>query len=57
MSRVFDTPVAPISWGELIDKITILEIKKPLTFSGLDLKIISNRVLFKRITNLLLKVK
>jgi hypothetical protein len=24
----FNTPVAPISWGELIDKITILEIKQ-----------------------------
>ena len=28
MSRIFATPVAPISWGELIDKITILEIKQ-----------------------------
>ena len=24
----FDTPLVPISWGELIDKITILEIKQ-----------------------------
>jgi len=24
----FNTPVVPISWGELIDKITILEIKQ-----------------------------
>ena len=28
MTKIFDTPVVPISWGELIDKITILEIKK-----------------------------
>ena len=27
MSRKMTTPVVPISWGELIDKITILEIK------------------------------
>jgi hypothetical protein len=28
MSEIFKTPLTPISWGELIDKITILEIKK-----------------------------
>ena len=28
MTAVFPTPMAPISWGELIDKITILEIKQ-----------------------------
>jgi hypothetical protein len=28
MNKTFATPLAPISWGELIDKITILEIKK-----------------------------
>jgi hypothetical protein len=28
MSKSFTTPLTPISWGELIDKITILEIKK-----------------------------
>jgi hypothetical protein len=28
MIGIFPTPMAPISWGELIDKITILEIKK-----------------------------
>ena len=33
MNEKFGTPVVPISWGELIDKITILEIK--------DLKIVS----------------
>ena len=27
MSKFFKTPLTPISWGELIDKITILEIK------------------------------
>jgi hypothetical protein len=27
MSKEFDTPLVPVSWGELIDKITILEIK------------------------------
>ena len=27
MTRVPNTPYAPISWGELIDKITIIEIK------------------------------
>lgn len=28
MEKIFVTPFAPISWGELIDKITILEIKQ-----------------------------
>ena len=28
MNNVISTPIVPISWGELIDKITILEIKK-----------------------------
>jgi hypothetical protein len=28
MNKSFATPLTPISWGELIDKITILEIKK-----------------------------
>jgi len=28
MKKPFTTPLTPISWGELIDKITILEIKK-----------------------------
>jgi len=28
MNKTFATPLAPISWGELIDKITILEIKQ-----------------------------
>jgi len=28
MNNKFQTPLVPISWGELIDKITILEIKK-----------------------------
>jgi hypothetical protein len=28
MSKIFKTPLTPISWGELIDKVTILEIKK-----------------------------
>ena len=28
MDKIFPTPLAPISWGELIDKITILEIKQ-----------------------------
>jgi len=28
MKKTFATPLTPISWGELIDKITILEIKK-----------------------------
>jgi hypothetical protein len=27
MNHNFSTPIIPISWGELIDKITILEIK------------------------------
>lgn len=27
MTRASNTPHVPISWGELIDKITILEIK------------------------------
>ena len=28
MNNKFATPLTPISWGELIDKITILEIKQ-----------------------------
>ena len=28
MQTKFNTPLIPVSWGELIDKITILEIKK-----------------------------
>jgi len=28
MKNTFATPLVPISWGELIDKITILEIKQ-----------------------------
>ena len=28
MDNKFQTPLVPISWGELIDKITILEIKE-----------------------------
>jgi hypothetical protein len=28
MNKSFTTPLIPISWGELIDKITILEIKQ-----------------------------
>ena len=28
MNKTFATPITPISWGELIDKITILEIKQ-----------------------------
>jgi hypothetical protein len=28
LNNVISTPIVPISWGELIDKITILEIKK-----------------------------
>ena len=27
MNKEFNTPFVPVSWGELIDKITILEIK------------------------------
>jgi hypothetical protein len=28
MENKFSTPLIPVSWGELIDKITILEIKR-----------------------------
>jgi len=28
MIKIFTTPLIPVSWGELIDKITILEIKQ-----------------------------
>jgi hypothetical protein len=28
MKKTFSTPLIPISWGELIDKITILKIKQ-----------------------------
>jgi hypothetical protein len=37
MDNKFQTPLVPISWGELIDKITILEIK--------EVKITSNNAL------------
>ena len=37
MNNKFQTPQVPISWGELIDKITILEIK--------EVKITSNNAL------------
>ena len=37
MNNKFQTPLIPISWGELIDKITILEIK--------EVKITSNNAL------------
>jgi len=37
MNNKFQTPLVPISWGELIDKITILEIK--------EVKISSNNAL------------
>ena len=37
MNNKFRTPLVPISWGELIDKITILEIK--------EVKITSNNAL------------
>ena len=38
MNNKFQTPLVPISWGELIDKITILEIKevKITTNNALD---------------------
>jgi len=38
MNNKFRTPLVPISWGELIDKITILEIKevKITTNNALD---------------------
>jgi len=28
MKKIFPMPLTPISWGELIDKVTILEIKQ-----------------------------
>jgi|LauGreDrversion4_2_1035121.scaffolds.fasta_scaffold42342_2 hypothetical protein len=28
LKHTFSTPIVPVSWGELVDKITILEIKK-----------------------------
>jgi predicted nucleic acid-binding Zn-ribbon protein len=37
MDNKFQTPLVPISWGELIDRITILEIK--------EVKITSNNAL------------
>ena len=37
MNNKFQTPLVPISWGDLIDKITILEIK--------EVKITSNNAL------------
>jgi len=38
----FVIPHAPVSWGELIDKITILEIKRQKIASPLALKNINN---------------
>ena len=37
MNKSFTTPLIPISWGELIDKITILEIKQ-LNIKSLNAK-------------------
>ena len=36
--KKFETPFVPISWGELIDKITILELKK-LNIAGLKAQV------------------
>jgi hypothetical protein len=40
----FPTPIVPISWGELIDKITILEIKQEKITSKNALENINNEL-------------
>ena len=42
----FDTPLVPISWGELIDKITILEIKQRNIKNEKSLANINKELLF-----------
>jgi hypothetical protein len=42
----FDTPLVPISWGELIDKITILEIKQRNIKNEKSLSNINKELLF-----------
>ena len=44
MNKTFATPLTPISWGELIDKITILEIKKVNIKSSKALTNINNEL-------------
>ena len=44
MNNTFATPLTPISWGELIDKITILEIKKVNIKSSKALTNINNEL-------------
>jgi len=46
MEKMFDTPYVPISWGELIDKITILEIKRSNIESQAAIKNISIELLY-----------
>jgi hypothetical protein len=46
MNNKFKTPLTPISWGELIDKITILEIKEVKITSGNALKNIKKELSF-----------
>jgi len=46
MEKMFNTPYVPISWGELIDKITILEIKRSNIESQASIKNISIELLY-----------
>lgn len=44
MKKSFATPLIPVSWGELIDKITILEIKQAYIKSPTALTNINNEL-------------
>jgi len=45
MTSIFKSPLIPTSWGELIDKITILEIKNKKITSQLALENINNELM------------
>jgi len=44
MKTIFETPLIPISWGEFIDKLTILEIKRANIKSKTALKNIHKEI-------------
>lgn len=46
MTPQYSTPLIPVSWGELIDKITILEIKKLNIFDESSLVNVDNELFY-----------
>jgi hypothetical protein len=46
MTPLYSTPLIPVSWGELIDKITILEIKKLNIFDESSLINVDNELFY-----------